>query len=76
MNTLQVKIFLLKNDLTLAGIAAEIARTENQKERDCVRVMLSQMVHGHRFYPALARKVEKRYPELRFRDRRPERKAA
>ena len=71
MDLLGVKIFLLKNNLSLSEIAREIC-TERQTEQS-VRVMLSQIVHGRRWYPSLAEKVEARYG---LRLSRPKRSAA
>lgn len=59
MNAIQVKIVLLKKGLSIAAMAREL-RTKTQTE-DAVRVMLSQMIHGRRFYPALAKRVNQRY---------------
>lgn len=55
----QVKSFLWQRGLSLAGMARDL-KTATQSE-DAIRVMLSQMVHGHRFYPALAKRVERKY---------------
>jgi len=59
MNSIEVKIQLLRRGLTLQQIAREL-RTGSQSEQ-AVRVMLSQMVNGRRFYPTLAKRVEERY---------------
>jgi hypothetical protein len=71
MDSIGVKIFLLKHKLNLSEIARELC-TEKQAEQS-VRVMLSQMVNGRRWYPTLARKVEERYG---LRLTRPNRSAA
>lgn len=59
MKPLQVKIFLWKNGLSLAGMARELKT--NWQSEDAIRVMLSQMVHGHRFYPSLAKRANEKY---------------
>ena len=59
MSTLKVKIFLLKNELTLAGMARDLATAERGEVS--TRVMLSQMVNGRRFYPSLAKRVQRKY---------------
>lgn len=59
VNTTEVKIFLLKHDLEISQMAREL-RTGKQTTV-AVRVMLSQMINGHRYYPTLARRVEERY---------------
>lgn len=71
MDSIRVKIFLLQNKLDLSQIAREI-RTPKQTEQS-VRVMLSQMVNGRRWYPSLAKKLEERYG---LRLTRPKRSAA
>lgn len=59
MNTTEVKIWLLRRELSLQQMAREL-RTGKQTVQ-AVRVMLSQMVNGRRFYPSLAQRVEERY---------------
>ncbi len=59
MNKTQVKIFLLKNGLTVTGIAKDLCR-KGQSE-SALRVCISQLINGHRFYPSLARQLRERY---------------
>lgn len=59
MDTIQVKVLLLKRGLKIAEMAAELC--EDERSVDAVRVMLSQMINGRRFYPTLAGKVKERY---------------
>jgi hypothetical protein len=59
MNAKQVKIFLINKQLTVADMARQL-RTATQSD-EALRIMLSQMIHGRRFYPTLAKRVEKRY---------------
>lgn len=58
-STVKIKSEILEKRLSLAGMARGL-KTKAQSE-DAIRVMLSQMVHGHRFYPALAKRVERKY---------------
>lgn len=59
MNPIQIKKLLLDKQLTVAEMARQL-RTRTQSD-EALRVMLSQMIHGRRFYPTLARRVEKRF---------------
>lgn len=59
MKHIQVKIYLLKKGLTIQGIAKELCG-QNQSEQ-AIRVMISQMIHGHRYYPALAKRLKRRF---------------
>ena len=59
MTTVEVKIFLLLNGLTLQEMARELA--DDGQNITALRVMLSQMVNGARWYPTLAEKVKERY---------------
>lgn len=59
MNSTQVKIFLLKRGLTVGGMAKELCR-KGQSE-SALRVCISQLINGHRFYPALAKELRQRY---------------
>ncbi|GEM_PF-3771450 len=59
MNPKQVKIYLIEKDLTIQGIAKKLCR-DNQSEQ-AIRVMISQMIHGHRYYPALAKRLKTRF---------------
>lgn len=59
MDSIGVKIFLIKKGINLSDVAREL-REEEQTEQS-VRVMLSQMIHGRRWYPSLAKKLEERY---------------
>lgn len=59
MSPVQVKIFLLKNGLTVGGMAKDLCRKGHSET--ALRVCLSQMFNGHRFYPSLAKRVNRRY---------------
>lgn len=59
MTTLQVKFWLLKEKLSIAQIARELCDEDHSEQ--ALRVMLSQMINGRRFYPALAQRVNDRY---------------
>jgi hypothetical protein len=57
MNPQKAKIFLINNGLTVAEIARRVAPYTGAKEKS-VRVMLTDMINGRRYYPSLADKVE------------------
>lgn len=52
----RAKIFLINNDLTVAEIARRIAPDWDATE-ESLRAMITDMINGRRFYPALAEKV-------------------
>jgi hypothetical protein len=56
-NTQAAKIFLICNGLTIAEIARRIAPEWGATE-ESLRIMITDMVNGRRFYPRLAAKVE------------------
>ena len=59
MNPIQVKIYMLRRGLTIKGMAEEL--NEGAHTMDAMRVMISQMINGARWYPTLAEKVKERY---------------
>lgn len=60
MNTIQVKIELLKKGLTVQGMAHELSKN-GARNQSSTRVMITQMIYGKRFYPSLAKRIEKRF---------------
>jgi len=74
MKPIEVKIFLLRKGLTLAEIARRVARDGQDPAQ--LRVMLSHMVHGHRFYPSLAKRVRRYGLNFQPPPALPKRKAA
>lgn len=59
MSAIEVKKLLLDKGLTIAGMARQL-RKPNQSQ-EAVRNMISQMIHGRRFYPDLAKRVERKF---------------
>lgn len=57
MSPKKAKIFLINNNLTVAEIARRIAPEWGAKE-ESLRIMITDMINGRRFYPSLASKVE------------------
>lgn len=60
MNPFEVKVFLLKNGLTIAAMSRELCRNSDTKETS-MATMISDMIYGRRFYPKLARKLDKKF---------------
>lgn len=58
-SALQVKVWLLKKQLSIAQIARELC--DDSHSEQALRVMLSQMINGRRFYPTLAQRLKDRY---------------
>lgn len=56
MNSKKAKIYLITNNLTVAEIARRIAPEWGATE-ESLRSMITDMVNGRRYYPALAQKV-------------------
>lgn len=60
MNAFEVKVLLLRKGLTIAAMAREICRNTETKETS-MQTMISDMIYGRRFYPALAKKLDKKF---------------
>lgn len=59
MKNIQVKIYLLKKGLTIQKMASELCKKDQSEQ--AIRVMISQMIHGHRYYPTLAKRLKSRF---------------
>lgn len=59
MNAFEVKVYMLKKGLTITLIAEDLA-DENRKKTSLM-VMISDMIYGRRFYPALAKELQKKF---------------
>lgn len=57
MTNKKAKIYLIKNDLTVSEIARRIEPDADKSREASLRVMITDMVNGRRFYPTLARRV-------------------
>lgn len=53
MDTQKAKIYLIKNDLTVAEIARRILPESNASE-ESLRTMITSMINGRAYYPSLA----------------------
>lgn len=60
MNAFEIKVFLLEKGLTIAGIARTLCADSTVTEKS-MQTMLSDLIYGRRFYPALAEKLRKKY---------------
>lgn len=60
MNAFEVKVFLMKNGLTIASISRELCRNTGKKPAS-MATMISDMIYGRRYYPNLAKKLDKKF---------------
>ncbi len=60
MNVFEVKVLLMRKGLTIAAMSRELCRNSETKETS-MQTMISDMIYGRRFYPALAKKINKKY---------------
>ncbi len=60
MNPFEVKVHLLRKGLTIASMSRELCRNNDTKETS-MATMISDMIYGRRFYPALAKKLDKKF---------------
>ncbi len=60
MNAFEVKVHLLREGLTIASMARELCRNSDTKETS-MQTMISEMIYGRRFYPGLAKKINKKF---------------
>jgi hypothetical protein len=59
MTNKKAKIYLINNELTVAEIARQVEPDADDGRHDSLRVMITDMINGRRFYPTLADKVYK-----------------
>ena len=59
MNPFEVKVFMMENGLSQSSIAEDLA-DENRK-KSSLTVMIHDLIHGRRFYPGLAKELQKKY---------------
>lgn len=57
MSNKKAKIYLINNDLTVADIARRLEPEATDSRQASLRVMISDMVNGRRFYPTLAERI-------------------
>ena len=57
MSNKKAKIYLIKNELTAASIARQIEPDADKGRQASLRVMITDMINGRRYYPSLAEKV-------------------
>ncbi len=61
MNPFEVKVFMMANGLTIASIAREFCASESDVKFTSMQTMISDLIHGRKWFPAYARKLDKRY---------------
>jgi len=57
MSNKNAKIYLIKNELTAAEIARRVEPDASESRQKSLRVMITDMINGRRYYPTLADKV-------------------
>jgi hypothetical protein len=68
LNSKDSKIFLIQRDKTIAQIAREVKQNSGLRASEVsLRVMISNLIHGHYYQSRLVREIKKLYPELKFR---------
>jgi uncharacterized protein YneF (UPF0154 family) len=60
MNRKQIKKYLIDNDLTITGMARQLASKTTASESS-IRQMLTDMFYQRRWYPSLAALVDREY---------------
>lgn len=60
MSSKKAKIFLIENELTVAEIARQIA-PESAASEESLRVMITDMINGRRFYPSIAAQIAEKF---------------
>lgn len=71
MKPIEIKIFLLKNQLTLSEIARQIMDDFPDATEESVRTMLTQTVNQKTWYPKIERVVNQRFGNIGLRLVRP-----
>ena len=62
MKAIQIKIKLLERGLTVAAIARQmVSEPDITASEDSLRSMITDMINGRRYYPALADKVNAKF---------------
>lgn len=61
MNPFEVKVFMLKNGLTIASIARDFCASEPGVKFTSMQTMLSDVIYGRKWLPEYARKLDEEY---------------
>ncbi len=61
MNPFEVKVFMLANGLTVASIARDFCASEPDVKFTSMQTMISDLIHGRKWFPAYAKKLDKKY---------------
>lgn len=59
MNPFQVKVFMLKNGLTLTAMADALA--DQTRKKTSLVTMISDLIYGRRYYPSLAQELDEKF---------------
>lgn len=61
MNPFEVKVFMLANGLTIASIARDFCALEPDVKFTSMQTMISDLIHGRKWFPSYAKKLDKKY---------------
>ncbi len=60
MNTIEIKIKLLRKGLTGAAIARQL-KTKSTANQKTLKVMINEMINGRRWYPSIAEEINEQF---------------
>lgn len=61
MNPFEVKVFMMKNGLNIASIARDLCAEEPGKKVTSMQTMISDLIHGRKWFPQYAKKLDAKY---------------
>ena len=61
MNPFEVKVFMLAKGLTIASIARDFCASEPGVKFTSMQTMISDLIHGRKWFPAYAEKLDTNY---------------
>lgn len=61
MNPFEVKVFMLANGLNIASIARDFCASEPGVKFTSMQTMISDLIHGRKWFPAYAKKLDENY---------------
>lgn len=60
MNPFDVKVLMLKQGLTISGMARKLCEGSSTKETS-MQTMIADVIYGRRFYPSIALKLDEHF---------------
>ncbi len=61
MNPFEVKVFMLKNGLSIASMARDLCAEEPGVKYTSMQTMISDLIHGRKWFPHYAEKLDAKY---------------